>query len=91
MDRRILIGLLLGAIVPPVAISLLAGLAALLAGMGDEAGAVGTQRFAVAVALIWALDLIGLVVVLGARAAFEPTPDATWERPLDEELAESEE
>ena len=85
MVRRILLGLLLGAIVPPVAISLLVGLAALLAGMGDETGSLGTQRIALAVAVVWALDLIGLLVALGARAVGEPPSPMDWDHePVDD-------
>lgn len=82
MGRRIVMGLLLGAVVSPVAISLLVGLAALLAGLGDETGALGTQRVCLAMAVVWALDLIGLLVALGVRAVFEPSPEV-WTHDLD--------
>ena len=62
--RRILTWLLGLALFLPIAIVLIAGLARLLAALGDADGARLLDRTALAAGVLWALGLIGLPIVL---------------------------
>lgn len=55
--------LLVGALMLPVAISILFGLGRLLAAMGDAIGGTVLGWIALAAGILWSLDLICLVVV----------------------------
>ncbi len=55
--------LLVGALMLPVAISILFGLGRLLSAMGDTAGGSVLGWIALAGGILWSLDLIGLVLV----------------------------
>lgn len=55
--------LLVGALMLPVAISILFGLGRLLSAMGDTAGGSVLGWIALAAGILWSLDLIGLVLV----------------------------
>ena len=63
VPRVIVLLLLVGALILPVAISVLFGLAKLLAAMGDALGAAALDRVALAAGVLWVLDLVALVVV----------------------------
>ncbi len=73
---------------PPVAITLLASLAALLAALGDDAGALGTGRCTLAVGVLWTLDLIALVVALGLKVLESTHHEALWQHDLTDVEAE---
>ena len=63
--RTALLGLLATAVILPIGISLLVGLARLLAAMGDTAGAGGLDRVALALAVVWGVDLVCLILLQG--------------------------
>ncbi len=63
VPRVIVLLLLVGALILPVAISVLFGLAKLLAAMGDSLGAAALDWVALAAGVLWVLDLVALVVV----------------------------
>jgi hypothetical protein len=58
----------LGALVLPIAISVMVGVGRLLAAMGDPAGAAVLDYLALAAGIVWVVLLVCLVVVLGIAA-----------------------
>lgn len=62
ISRRILLALLTAACVLPVAIVVVVAAGWLLGAMGDEAGARGLDRMALALGILWVIDLVCLVV-----------------------------
>lgn len=63
LPRVVVLLLLVGALILPVAISVLFGLAKLLVAMGDSVGAAVLDRVALAAGVFWVLDLVALIVV----------------------------
>ena len=59
----VVISLLIGALVLPVVISILLGLSSLLGAMGDGSGRAVLGWIALSAGVLWALDLIALVLV----------------------------
>jgi hypothetical protein len=55
--------LLVGALMLPVAISILFGLGRLLTAMGDSAGGTVLGWIALATGILWSLDLVGLILI----------------------------
>lgn len=55
--------LLVGALMLPVAISILFGLGRLLTAMGDSSGGTVLGWIGLAAGVLWSLDLIGLILV----------------------------
>lgn len=76
----------------PVALVVLAALAVLLAALDDSGGAQFFGRLAVALGGIWAIDLVGLILV-GAYRSLSGDEDrlADLERILDPDLGPSDE
>jgi hypothetical protein len=66
--RRIVFHLLVAAILLPIAICVVAGVAALLGGMGDASGAGALRWIALAGGILWGVDLVCLVVLLAISA-----------------------
>jgi len=66
--RRILVWLLGGALFLPIAIVLIAGLARVLAALGDADGARLLDRAALVAGVLWALTLVGLPIVLALQS-----------------------
>lgn len=62
LSRRLLAPLLIGALLLPIVILVLVGLARLFAAMGDERGATAVDYVALGVAVVWVVDLIALVL-----------------------------
>ena len=60
--------LLVGLLALPVILCIVLGVGRLLAGLNDAAGALILDRVALLLALIWAVDLVGLVAALGLDA-----------------------
>ena len=60
--------LIAGGLVLPVAISVILALAALLAAMGDSAGAVVLRYVAMAIGIAWSIVLVCLVLVQGLNS-----------------------
>lgn len=63
MLRRVLFWLFVVALILPLLLSICAAVAWLLAALGDEAGSAVLQFLGVALGILWALDLISLVLV----------------------------
>jgi hypothetical protein len=61
--KRILVGLLVGALGLPILMCVLFALGRLLAAMQDAVGADAVGRISLALYVLWAADLIGLVVI----------------------------
>ncbi|REJ65214.1 MAG: hypothetical protein DWQ31_18915 [Planctomycetota bacterium] len=64
VSRRFLIALVWVAVALSVALAVLAGLSVLLRQMGDDAGATGTGRVALGLAVLWLVNLIVLLMAL---------------------------
>jgi hypothetical protein len=63
--RPCLIALLATGLVLPVAICIVLGVGTLLSAMGDSAGGLVLQRICLALAILWGIDLISLLIVQG--------------------------
>jgi hypothetical protein len=61
-----------GAIILPIVICLILAVASLLSAMGDAAGGGAMRWVALGCGIIWALDLILLVLALGVNALRAP-------------------
>ncbi len=61
-----------GAIILPIAICLILAVASLLSAMGDAVGGGAMRWVALGCGIIWALDLILLVLALGVNALNAP-------------------
>jgi hypothetical protein len=68
VPRALLYWLLVGLLALPVILCIVLGVGRLLAGLQDAAGALILDRVALLLALIWAVDLVGLVAALGLDA-----------------------
>ena len=77
ISRRILTWLVTAALVLPVALSIAVAAARLLGAMQDEAGAAVLDRIALALGIVWVLDLVCLVIAL-ALALLTPSSHAQW-------------
>ncbi len=72
--QRILITLLIGALGLPILLCVLFVVAWLLEGMQDVEGAKALGRVAMGFFILWAVDLVGLVVVQAAQSLGGPNP-----------------
>ena len=61
---RIVLSLIVVAVLLPITLCVVLGVAALLAQMGDAAGGAVLHRIALAGGILWAIDLICLVLAL---------------------------
>jgi hypothetical protein len=61
--RRLIFGFLGAALILPIVIVVLGGIARLLFAMGDESGAIIVDRVALAAAVVWLVDLVLLLIV----------------------------
>jgi len=73
IPRRALTILVTLACVFPLAIAIVVGVARLLAAMDDAAAAKVLDRVALAVGILWAIDLVCLVVAIGINALGPPS------------------
>ncbi len=64
IPSRILLALLVGALLLPVTICVVLGIASLLGAMGDSAGGCILQRIALGGGILWVINLVSLVVLL---------------------------
>jgi hypothetical protein len=64
IPNRVLIGLIVTALLLPITICVVFGVAALLEAMGDAAGGAVLQRIALGFGILWGIELICLLVVL---------------------------
>lgn len=75
-SRKVLTILVTAACVFPVAIAILMAVARLLGAMQDEAAATVLDRVALAIGILWAIDLVCLLVAQGINSLGPP-----WEPP----------
>ena len=75
-SRKVLTILVTAACVFPVAIAILMAVARLLGAMQDEAAATVLDRVALAIGILWAIDLVCLLVTQGINSLGPP-----WEPP----------
>jgi hypothetical protein len=68
IPHRAVLALLAATVLLPITICVILGVAALLAAMGDSLGGAVLQRVALAGGILWAIDLICLVLVLAINA-----------------------
>ncbi len=70
-SRRILMSLLTAACILPVAITIVVAVGRLLGAMQDVAGALFLDRMALTLGILWAIDLVCLVLVQAIRGMEE--------------------
>jgi len=83
IPRPIIAALLIAAILLPVTICVVFGVAALLHAMGDASGGMVLSRVALGLGIAWSVDLIALVLTLAANALQGPHE---LEEPQEEEI-----
>jgi len=81
VSRRWLIQLLVAAILLPIVICVLVGVARLLAGMADASGAQVLDYLALGVAIVWVIDLLAILILLAIDSV------SRGEGPVDDELS----
>ena len=70
--RHLLLGLLVGALGLPILTCVVIAVAKLLDGMNDAAGALALERIGLGLFILWAVDLIGLVIVQAIQSSSGP-------------------
>lgn len=68
VPRRAIAVLVIAGLVLPIVVAVTVGAARLLVAMEDLSGGAALDRVALAAGIIWAIDLISLVVVLGINS-----------------------
>jgi len=76
VSRRFLRILVVVAVLLPIALCVVAGTGQLLAGLGDEWGAVALGRLSLALGIGWVLNLVFLLLALGLEHAAHPDDPA---------------
>lgn len=74
IPRRVLTVLLTIGCVLPLALVIVLGVARLLAAMQDTAGAAVLDRISLGAGIVWAIDLVCLLLTLGINAIGPPGP-----------------
>jgi hypothetical protein len=64
ISNRIVLALIAAALLLPITLCVVFGVAALLGAMGDSAGGAVLHRIALGCGILWGIDLICLVLVL---------------------------
>ncbi|HYW80748.1 MAG TPA: hypothetical protein VE890_14300 [Thermoguttaceae bacterium] len=82
VPRRAILLLIAAALVLPIVICVILAAGAVLSAMGDTLGLAVLQRIALAVGILWAIDLVSLLVVLALNTLADDTPSNDHE-PLD--------
>ncbi len=72
IPHRVVLALLTVAILMPIVICVVVGVAALLGGMGDIAGGAALHRVAMGGGILWVIDLICLLLVLAMGTLHGP-------------------
>ena len=62
---RIVVALLAAGVILPIAISVILAVSAFVSGMGDSVGGKVLQSVALGCGILWAIDLVCLVLALG--------------------------
>lgn len=68
LSVRIVLALVVAAVLLPIAICVILGVGGLLQAMGDSAGGAVLHRIALSGGILWAIDLICLVLALAISA-----------------------
>jgi hypothetical protein len=68
IPNRLVLILIAAAILLPITICVVLGVAALLEAMGDSTGGCVLHRTGLGIGILWAIDLICLVLTLGIHA-----------------------
>jgi hypothetical protein len=84
MNRRpccpeVILALVAVALILPIAVTVILGLAALLAAMRDAAGGLVLRYVALGLGVVWAVDLVCLVLTLGFNSLSEPLDEGELE------------
>ncbi len=72
IPQRFVVALVAAAVLLPITICVVVGVAALLEGMGDQCGGTVLLRIALAAGILWIVNLICLVLVLALGALRGP-------------------
>lgn len=72
VSRRILTMLVAAGVVLPVAIAVVLGVARLLGAMQDTSAATVLERLALALGIVWSVDLVCLILAQGINALGPP-------------------
>jgi hypothetical protein len=78
------VGLIAMAVVLPITICVVVGVAALLTAMGDSCGGVVLGRIGLACGVLWVIDLICLTLLVAIGAVLAPTNRKPGGREPDE-------
>jgi hypothetical protein len=70
--RSILYCLVVGVLALPIVLCVVLGVARLLAALADTAGAAVLDRLALGLAVVWTVNLVGLIAALGVEALGRP-------------------
>lgn len=73
ISKRVLTALVTLAVILPVAIAIVVAVARLLGAMQDEAGAAALDRIALAIGILWAIDLVCLLLAQGINSLGPPS------------------
>jgi hypothetical protein len=68
VSRTVLYWLLVGVLALPIVLCIVLGVGRLLTALNDASGALILDRVALVLALVWAVELVGLVAALGLDA-----------------------
>ncbi len=77
ISPRAVVWLIVGALGLPIALCVVMGLARLLEAMQDQVGAICLERISLALAIVWVVDLIALVVIQAINSLGGPPADRT--------------
>ena len=72
LQRNLILVLLLASVLLPAVVCVLVGLGWLLRAMGDAVGGIVLDRVALALGIVWILDLLTLVLALAVERLTEP-------------------
>ncbi len=72
IPRRLLAALIVAALLLPIVITVVVGLARLLAAMNDHSGATMLERVALGCGVLWIVDVVTLVIAQAANSLGPP-------------------
>lgn len=68
IDRRVLVALVTAAMLMPMVVLILLGVGKLLTALGDATGAVWLDRIALVGSILWAVDLLLMLIVVAINS-----------------------
>ena len=75
IPQRAVVGLIVGAVALPIVLCVLYALGRLLEAMQDHVGAAILDRIGLVLFALWAIDLVGLVVISAINSLGSPPPE----------------